>query len=1087
MKLFEAWLEKECSAEQAAPVLEQTRNVLVTAGAGSGKTRTLVARYLYLLLRYQDPRRIAAITFSDKAAEEMRVRTRSGILSLISTTNDPSIITELRDLYSKLDSARIGTIHGLCMEILLNDPAKAAIDPASTVLEEVQAGILKLAIIKETFAEITDDPRFDQVFINFNTRKLGKIFQFMLDKRLQIKDVLPTLEPVSRPAREFFDKLFSDQSLMNGIDELASLTDEELEGVKRLFEGRETVKCWQEAKRLNEAGDPAGTARMIHLMRYTHLRVLPRTVKPASKTFKNFRDNLDPYIEELGFSGPNPGFNPLPEVEYELVREGLMSIFEILNTKYENALRQRQAIDFDAMEDLAVRLLRDPEVKAAWQAKIDALMVDEFQDTNGRQREIVIALTEDRPGKLFVVGDARQSIYRFRQADVSVFRRMLRDTEQQFGRVLEMNTSYRTHEKLLNAVGNLLGPIMGTEPDPENDHRIHFTPLNAFKLSPDERTDEPFVEIIVAGEKTWVSKSLSIPKRFSMANALAERLIKARREEEIHSWGDVAVLCRTTNSYEYYEDAFDEAGIPFVTSSGKGFLNRPEVRDLLNVLRGLSDPTDDLVMAGLLRSPMFGLSDAALFHLRPRDGSHFFDHLSGDMSALSAVDAERSQWTLACLRGLLGHVDRLSVADLIKKVVDNTHYTAILAAANIESRSQRQWRNIGKLIENARESGTILLRDYLELIDNYEDVGVDLGEAPSEAEDAVKLMTIHASKGLEFPWVVLGEASRTKNPPLKVPVLFDKKTGLAFKTERYGLHFQFCKNQEKFENLAEMDRLLYVALTRAKDKLIINGAITMLEGGKLARNNWLGDISEALNDTFTNPSKTIWLRDSSYFISCTNPNYAPRWNSGELDGSQILPVQSEMLLGSLIDEKPAEEEEEQPAVRVGSVIHTPRDMIRKTEGALAHKAIELGLDPSDDRFATFAKSFMYSAGISDRVVIAKMVERTRALLVRYNHQPIAEAVREAERKHHELRYTIPGNGFANTGIIDLLVKLPEGWVILDFKTDEISTDEELDGLLETYRPQLQRYKAALYNIMKINAVPKICFLDDRGEVTVHVV
>lgn len=1081
MKSFEAWLEKVCSSEQIAPVLEQERNVVVTAGAGSGKTRTLVSRYLSLLLRYSDPRRVVAITFTDKAAEEMRARTRTSILELISEANDESDIKRLRELYGTLDAARIGTIHSLCMEILLDNPARAGIDPASTVLEEVQAGMLKLRVIKETLEEVSNDPRFDQVFININTNKAQKIFRFMLENRLKIKEVMSTLAPTTQLALDFFDRLFQDPILLTAITDLREYSDEELAEIKRQFDVGEILRCWDEANQASNEGDTIAATRLLFLLRHNHLR-LSSSKKPAMNTLRQLRDAFDdPYAGELGFDG-DAEFDPIDEHEYALVREGLLTIFDIINAKYEGALLLNQAIDFDSMEDQAVRLLRDHEIRANWQSKIDSLMVDEFQDTNERQREIVLSLTSDRPGKLFVVGDARQSIYRFRQADVSVFRRMLTETQQSVGSVMELSTSYRTHEKLLTAVGNTLAMIMGTEPDLEHEYRIHFTPLIARKLVPEKYTDSPYVEFVL----TDINQGIT--PRDSMAYALAERLIRARQEGEIHSWGDVAILCRTTNSFAHYENAFDEAGIPFVTSSGKGFLTRPEVRDLLNVLRALAKPTDDLLMAGLLRSPMFGLSDAALYQLKPTNNAHYINQLSGNLAGLSETDAERARLTETRLRNLLSWVDRIPVSDLIKKVVDDTHYLAILAAANADSGSQRQWRNIEKLIDNARGSGMILLRDYLDLIDNYEDVGVDIGEAPAEAVDAVKLMTVHASKGLEFPWVVLGDAGRSKSPPIKQPVLFDKTTGLAFSTGRYSLHFQLSKQREEKESLAELDRLLYVALTRAKDKVIVNGVRKLDKYGILVSGTWLYDLSKALNDNLEGENPILHLGESVYSVFVTAPIDPPYWHGGT-HKAQISAIGPDaMLLQNMIAEKTtAENELENTPRATKSAFHKSRDIVRMSEGSLAHKAIELDLDPDDANFCDFARGFIYDQGISDAEVIEDMIVRVQKLLRGYYAHPVAEAVRSAEKIYHELRYTLPAEGYAISGIIDLLVKLPDGWVILDFKTDMIRSEEEFKAALDTYRPQLQRYKAALYNVQRISAVPKICFLDDHGEVSIHTV
>jgi len=1082
MDTFEEWLKSECSPEQLAPVLEQDQNVVVTAGAGSGKTRTLISRYLSLLRRYRDPRRVVAITFTEKAAEEMRSRVRSSLLKLIANTVDVQEKIELRGLSDRLDAARISTIHAFCMEILMDNPAVAGIDPVSRVLDEVEAGLLKQEVIRTVLDQTAEDPRFEIVFLQIDSYKLRGMLSFMLDNRLKIQESADGGSPVSHVAEDFFQTLFADSAINAHLEEFGAYEDRELESLGRLEQVHKILEGWEAARQAALNGEFAESARQLFGVRYVHMRKFSQKNHPAVTCFKELRRIFDDlYAPALGFREDDAELDWLSETEYQLTRQALLEIFELLNNSYRQALAARQSLDFDSMEEITVKLLRVPAIRERWQAKIDSLMVDEFQDTNERQREIVIALTGDRPGKLFVVGDARQSIYRFRQADVGIFRRMIAENKAQGGNVFELETSYRTHRSLLDCTEVILSEIMGITENPAHIFKVEFGPLKSFFQQPQTAVKEPFFEFVLAPSVRGESEY----SKLSMAYALVERLIRARESGEIGAWSDVAILCRTTNSFDYYENALDDAGIPYVTASGKGFLRRAEVRDLINVLRALANPADDLAMAGLLRSPMFGLSDTALLQLRGEKNAGYYEALSGELPELSAIDLERVLITRKRLETLFGLIDRIPVAELIKKLVDMTHYLAILGAARL-GKSQRQWRNIEKLINDARFSAKTLLRDYLEWIDNYAELNLEQAETVTDSMDAVRIMTIHAAKGLEFPLVVLGEASRKKNPSFDSDIVYDKNSGLAFTTRKNTIHYSLSKLIDDEEAAAETDRLLYVALTRAAEKLIVNGVITRNSEGGLARGSWLFDMAVALGTDFPEEPNHYGLDGGKYSVEINAPQNVSRFAPGSELKSEAFSIPfSEMMkdLRELV-ETVSEEVLEDADERLTMLAFTP-PMRSRLEGSLTHKAIELGVMPGSPAFEQFSRGFLGGMGVNDPPLVDSMIRRVAELLERFERHPLAEKIRSAEQKRHELTYASTINGRASYGVIDLLILLDGRWTVLDFKTDHISTPEELEEHVKEYRPQLRRYAQVFADSMQIEPDMLICFLDDHGKVSVR--
>ena len=236
-------------------------------------------------------------------------------------------------------------------------------------------------------------------------------------------------------------------------------------------------------------------------------------------------------------------------------------------------------------------------------------MVDEFQDTNSRQRDLVNLLA-GQPGKLFIVGDAKQSIYRFRGAEVAVFRAERARIDQGPGIAFELSTSYRSHRDLLAGLNNLLNPVLGDAEDPDRPWREPFSSLRHHREEPVEGISDPFIELhLTVGTKGGGALHRA-------AEALTGHLVElVNGEGSSIKFGDIAILCRASTSFGAYESALDQAGVPYLTVAGRGFYDRPEIRDLLNMLQVVSDPIDDLALTGLLRSPVIGFNDYDLYLL----------------------------------------------------------------------------------------------------------------------------------------------------------------------------------------------------------------------------------------------------------------------------------------------------------------------------------------------------------------------------------------------------------------------------------------------------------------------------------------
>ena len=795
-------------------------------------------------------------------------------------------------------------------------------------------------------------------------------------------------------------------------------------------------------------------------------------------------------------TGGKNATDDLPSSDSEALFEQLLPLlretFDRVHQAYLAHLERKQMLDFDDLEFHAQRLLCIPEIRQRWQQELKAIMVDEYQDTNPRQRDIVNALAGNR-GCLFLVGDMRQSIYRFRRADVTVFREEQERIKRQNGQPITLNLTYRAHQDLLNATGDLLDDVIGTEEQPTRKYYVPHKRLVAFKKAPEHPVQPPHLEFIVgAGEEAATAKVRA-------GQALAARLLELKQEGQIQKWSDVAMLFRATTGYAYYEEALEDAGIPFVSVAGRGFYDRPEIRDLLNIMRAIADPLDDVSFAGLLRSPAFGLSDAALFQLRQAK-LPFFDALRGELCQLSEADQAAARRALAILNKLMPLVDRIPVSELLKRVIDELDYRAILATADISlehgqsiKAAGRLWRNLDKLLSDTQLRQAANVRDFLEMIATLSDAGAREGEAPAEAEGSIRMMTIHAAKGLQYPVVVLADAGRSK-PTSKSQAYLSDDLGITFKLDPPPMLFRLARHLDKDQDECEDFRVLYVALTRAQSKLIISGHATINKDGKVILPGWGKAIDEALGS----PSVQFITQLGQPFEVETSKNHPVRTvcqletlpsilNKVEDSASDLMPENDLVPIYlpvegfgqvDLVDEPKRE-----PDLQSWRATQTDGRISGKVLGSIVHTALQRWLFPGDDGLDALLESEAWRAGLATEATRQEVVVRAKALLSRFRAHSMWTEVDSALERYAELPYSYLINEKVENRVVDLLYRDYDGWHIIDFKTDPIISLMQKEQLIQVYAPQVQRYKAIVESKLGATVSGTLCFLDDQGEVS----
>jgi len=1177
-------LQLDSSQTQAATT---PGNVVVTAGAGSGKTRTLVARYLWLLETGVPLRGIIAITFTEKAAREMRTRIRKAITDWLGqasptpphphtpslphshTHTPPHSFWEAA--FADLDAARIGTIHSLCAQILREHPVEAAglgFMPRFGVLEEGRAAVLRARAVEDGLAWAANDDTASYLFRALGEFGLRTAVSTLLEKRLDTGVAFERL--TDDPLQGWSDALLGWLDARLGAPEWSTILDD-LTGMcaddpaDKMEIARQSVLAHAEAAetawRQGDVG--AALAELAPLRAATTLGGRKGnwpgdTLAVAKEAMRALRTYFDERLAPLA--------NPKKPASWELDAQVAGLIWSLHATyrhalkSYARARRAENALDFDDLEAGGLALLREPTIRATWQKNIRAVLVDEFQDTNERQRQIVYALSgftqnalhvsrftqHVSPRSLFVVGDSKQSIYRFRGADVTVFRHVQEDVTNAGGQVIPLDLTFRAHRALVEDTNRLLAPILGEAERPGRPYKVPFAPLRAFRPDPRPGIIAPFVEFHLGlGPRAYEGRQAA-------ADGLALRLLELHAQEAIE-WKDVALLFRASTAFPVYEDGLERAGIPFVTVAGRGFYDRPEIRDLLNALLAVADPADDLALVGFLRSPAVGLSDAALYLLRfpppeiVRPGLPNPDQghdIKRDVRRLPCVvwsvlnhpalsdilppddlpRALRGRDLVDELHNLSG---RVSVATLLKRLLDQAHSTsspprvlAVAGQAHSTSSGQpqkarvvlravrggpRAQRNVDKLLADAHTSGLVSVREFAEYVRTLRDVGARESEAPTEAGSAVQLMTVHKAKGLEFPIVVIADAAHAGHGRL-LDILLDEQLGVTVNLRDKNLPdkdhrpaaFRLATLRHAERDEAENHRLLYVAATRAREKLLVSGHTRILKGGGLSLAGWLkllGQVAGLDDVTVAGTPGEAQKLSLGGDVGCV---FYP-WQEGV--GQVSVPAEKELPSYPVVDDLVAPlgaspslgigpklgARETDPPPRVWRVVPTAQ----KPEGpawvvgSLVHSALRYWRFPDQPGLEDFLRPFALEAGLTDPEEIRRTIAEARRLLGRFQVHPLHAELDRAER-YHELPYAVEVDGAPRSGIVDLLCRSDDGWTLVEFKTDQLRAEADLKAYIreKRYDEQVGGYIAATTAILGDRPRAVLVFLNVGGWVKV---
>ena len=867
------------------------RHLSVTAGPGAGKTFVLVERYLEILrTRKASVENIVAITFTNRAANEMRQRVRDRIDGLLRDLPDKERHTWLRHKRT-LEGAVITTIHGLCSRLLHEFPVEANIDPQFVLLDEHQAIMMLEAVVEGALADAIHHGH-------------GTILQLAQGTgRAALATALCELHRKYRDQGLSLDRVeeMTAAAHASEIDYFRALKELDAQMAQLLSANRLTAAA--EEKRAKAARDwPSLRAWLAQ--------------PPTEETIGGYTQAIDDFWETRPRKGSHPTNERIDELLWgqnpgvnDCLRGRVATIgFDLLARKYALALidllrdigrrldaeKQRLSVlDFDDLQLRTIKLLDDPSVLRRVSERYRYFLVDEFQDTNGLQRDLLTVLALAGGANLFIVGDRKQSIYGFRGADVDVFSEMTASIEAAGGIQQPLRLNFRSQKPLVNALNFLFAKIFqcSAEVPGEALGELGYVNHEPSTAEREAETDPPHVELILGVVSEDDSANSSPPYRRSNispherdAEQVAAR-IKQLADEARPSFAykDIAILLRAFTGVWSYESALRRAGIPYLTVQGKGFYQREEITDLIQLLRFLDNTTDELALAAVLRSPLAGISDNTLLALRcapwldeekEAGKLHRRNLLRGlrrhrQISFIDEDEHSGLDHIAAWIDEMIARRNRYGIADLLRYAVSSSEFLTIIAANFDGAQRTANVEKLFRLAEQFEKSGH-LIRDFVHYVEEFEAIGGREGEGQmDEAANVVRLMTIHQAKGLEFPIVIIPDLHREPNRREFLFIL-DRHCGMTVRVPDgrgrsvRGALFNQLSQRNRWREDFESMRLLYVAATRAEDRVIFSAAVDRKRLESLDTSElWAGWLWRALDLAPQDQTAVLKIKDDA--------------------------------------------------------------------------------------------------------------------------------------------------------------------------------------------------------------------------------
>ncbi|MBT2570427.1 helicase-exonuclease AddAB subunit AddA [Planococcus sp. ISL-110] len=1180
--------------EQWLAIWAKGQDMLVSAAAGSGKTAVLINRMIEKVLAEEDPisvDELLVVTFTNASAAEMRHRMSNALEKAVAENPESN---HLRKQLRLINKAQISTLHSFCLQVVKQYAYLLEIDPGFRIAGETEAALLRddvLEAVLETAYEGEGAGAVYRLADSFTSDRSDQAMEVLLSKLYDYSRVHPDPERWLQQVPALYDVPAS-----AAIDELPFIGDLKLT-IRHALE--EALQLTQEGLQL--ALQPDGPALLEDTFK-TDAEVIKTAILSLeaswdklyafSKSFKwekaasIRKDSCAPGLAEEAKAMRNEVkkivsglfdayFTRSPKRLLDEMREmapmmkTLVELTQDFADQYKALKIDRALVDFSDLEHYALEILSDggepSAISKEYQDRFKEVLVDEYQDTNLLQETILklVKSGDEHDGNLFMVGDVKQSIYRFRLAEPMLFlgkySRFRHDAEGA-GLRIDLNANFRSRKEILDGTNYIFSQIMG-----ERVGEIDYDEAAALKAKAPYPEQQIPIELALIHEPETEEEVLDedLVKSQWEARFIAKKIKEMMDQEMLVNdpwtqqqrkleYRDVVVLMRSMTWSGDFVDEFKMAGIPLYAELTGGYFDALEVMIMLNTLRVIDNPYQDIPLASVLRAPFIGLKENELAEIRlAAPQASFYEAVKTFMRAGSGIDpaaAEKLQRFILQLEGWRNQARRGSLAELIWQVYLDTNYYEMAGAMTNGKQRQANLRALhDRALEYEKTSFRGLFR-FLRFIDRMRERGDDLGTAKSlsEKENVVRLMTVHKSKGLEFPVVFFAGTGRSFNEmDFRKSYLFDQDYGLAVKAvnpdtriEYTSLPFLAVKEMKQLQMKAEEMRVLYVAMTRAKERLYLTASVKdvdkLFEKWKVGTNDvrlpdfmrsrakgyldWIGPAVARHPDAAgqLNVNGNILDHSSRFHIEIiesqsllpgvvnldellkgddSNEDYQqlvndrfnyqyPHQEAVEKRSKQSVSEMKRLQMLQRLDEPESFIQTAKPERKM--LLHRPDFMMDKRlsaadVGTAVHAVMQhIPLDRTMDsvEIKKFIDTLVGMEILSPDEGKAVEIEEVE----RFYASETAARLRAAKNIKREVPFTYAkadadGDHQIIQGIVDCLFEEADGWVLLDYKTDRVSHINNVQTeMAKRYGVQLAVYQEAVEAILRIPLKERLLYL-----------
>ncbi|MEA2021861.1 MAG: UvrD-helicase domain-containing protein [Candidatus Caldatribacteriota bacterium] len=1049
--------------EERKKIIEELNlNILVEASAGSGKTSSLIHRMAALIKSGKfKVDEIAAITFTRKAAIELKERFQQKIEDSFRETKDEKEKAYLRKALSNLEQCYLGTIHSFCARLLRERPIESGLDPEFTELDDLDDILLK----EEAWEKYLLNLKIEEAPSLVHLEELGI-------KPPELADYYKTV--CSFPEIKLSFQALPKPNLEEALKKIISFSDE----ASQYIPDEEPEKGYD---KLQEA--VLSVKRMKGFYDYikedyNKIKLLENFSKSEKVTLKRWtsKEKAKEYRDSLSLELQEKVINPTLRQWRECCYAGITK-FILPAVKYYHELRRK--VSMLNFQDLLLKtscLLRDyPEVRQYFQQKYKCLLVDEFQDTDPIQAEIIFYLTGQDiyeknwqklvpcPGSLFMVGDPQQSIYRFRRADIAIYNLVKELIKKSGGEILKLQVNFRS----LHSIGSYLNPIFEELfSSGQGKFQAAFSPMQTV------REDNPqylsgVKQLIISKEK---NKRDTIRRDAQYIARIIQDMVGSH--SPLATYKDFMIIVRYKGGMDIYAHTLAEYGIPFTVSGAASLNESLQIKELLKLFRLMKDVENQVLVVAVLRGIFFGFSDDDLYHFKESGGG--FDFYEKIPEKLNFKLRENFDKAFCQLKQFHQWTQNLPPITAMEKIIISS---GLLSHSSLEGYNLNKCGELYFILEKLRKAEAGEIIEFASMVDQFEKILEARVEEELDIlteEDTVRIMNLHKAKGLESPVVFLAIPYNTTTHE---PNYYIERTG----QEPHG-HFLVCRSNpynkgkgkrlaqpENWEdycrietsyNEAENIRLLYVAATRAKNLLVVSS----LDHKSNKNNPWLPllkNIKEEMNVTV--PEEGL-------------PEGKTKEDEKKKEKESLLEdykkIQSEwkqwikdLSKSSYYEKKPTDFKDEEKHRKIKTV-----DVGGTDWGSAVHRIFDYLIkeDPDEQLLSFHIEKAFEKQGVS-----LKRKEELAGIIRKFKKSDLYQRLKKTELKYSEVPFTInikpahplyaelvgqDSRPVILSGTIDLVFKEADGWVVVDYKTDRPQNKKDYPGLIEVYQKQIDIYR-----------------------------